>query len=173
MRQEPRHPGRSADVLAPSRDRRAVGVNHWQGTPPHLPKDVIREKECSIAGSQRAWGYIQMATESVEQRVDVLRQTIIALVRRDGPDLSARQLGVFLTSYLEDEAQTVRGLAAKLNVSKPAITRALDRLSEFDLVRRKTDPLDRGRVLVQRTASGATFLRDLKKIFVDAGEDGA
>ena len=85
-------------------------------------------------------GNVQMAAESVEQRVDVLRQTIIALVRRDGPDLTARQLGVLLTSYLEDEAQTVRGLAAKLNVAKPVITRALDRLSEFDLVRRKTDP---------------------------------
>ena len=45
---------------------------------------------------------------------------------------------MFLTCYLDDEAQTVRGLAAKLNVAKPAITRALDRLSEFDLVRRKT-----------------------------------
>jgi hypothetical protein len=52
-----------------------------------------------------------MAIESIEQRVDVLRETIVALVRRDGPDLSARQLGVFLTYYREDEAQTVRGLA--------------------------------------------------------------
>jgi len=112
-----------------------------------------------------------MATEPVERRVDVLRQTIIALVRRDGPDLSARQLGVFLTSYLEDEAQTVRGLAAKLKVSKPAITRALDRLFEFDLVRRKTDPLDRRSVLVQRTVPGAIFLRDLKKILADADKD--
>jgi DNA-binding MarR family transcriptional regulator len=109
-----------------------------------------------------------MSTDTVEQRVDALRQTIIALVRRDGPDLSARQFGVFLTSYLEDEAQTVRGLAAKLNVSKPAITRALDRLSEFDLVRRKTDPLDRRSVLVQRTMAGAGFLRDLKKILGEA-----
>jgi DNA-binding MarR family transcriptional regulator len=112
-----------------------------------------------------------MATESVEQRVDVLRQTIVALVWRDGPDLSARQLGVFLTSYLEDEAQTVRGLAAKLEVSKPAITRALDRLSEFDLVRRKKDPLDRRSVLVQRTTTGTAFLRDLKRILADAGKD--
>src|SRR6476660_1464944 len=98
-----------------------------------------------------------MATESVEQRVDVLRQTIVALVRRDGPDLTARQLGVFLTCYLEGEAQTVRGLAAKLNVAKPAITRALDRLAEFDLVRRKQDPLDRRSVLVQRTVPGTAF----------------
>jgi DNA-binding MarR family transcriptional regulator len=112
-----------------------------------------------------------MVTESIEQTVDVLRQTIVALVRRDGPDLTARQLSVFLICYLEGEAQTVRGLAAKLNVSKPAITRALDRLSEFDLVRRKQDPLDRRSVLVQRTVSGAAFLRDLKKILSDASKD--
>jgi DNA-binding MarR family transcriptional regulator len=112
-----------------------------------------------------------MVTESIEQTVDVLRQTIVALVRRDGPDLTARQLGVFLTCYLEGEAQTVRGLAAKLNVSKPAITRALDRLAEFDLVRRKQDLLDRRSVLVQRTTGGAGFLRDLKKILADAGKD--
>jgi DNA-binding MarR family transcriptional regulator len=112
-----------------------------------------------------------MTTESVEQGVEVLRQTTVALVRRDGPDLSARQLAVFLTCYLEAEAQTVRGLAAKLNVSKPAITRALDRLSEFDLVRRKTDPLDRRSVLVQRTMAGAGFLRDLKRIMADAGKE--
>ena len=109
-----------------------------------------------------------MGTEAAERRVDALRQTIVAFVRRDGPDMSARQMGVFLTSYLEAEAQTVRGLAANLNVSKPAITRALDRLSEFDLVRRKTDPLDRRSVLVQRTMAGAALLRDLKKILADS-----
>jgi DNA-binding MarR family transcriptional regulator len=32
------------------------------------------------------------------------------------------------------------------------------------LVRRKTDPLDRRSVLVQRTVAGAAFLRDLKKL---------
>jgi DNA-binding MarR family transcriptional regulator len=98
----------------------------------------------------------------------VLRTAIVDLVRRDGPDLSARQLGVFLTCYLETEAQTVRGLAAQLNVSKPAITRALDRLADFDLVRRKTDPLDRRSVLVQRTATGMAFLRELRKILTNA-----
>jgi DNA-binding MarR family transcriptional regulator len=112
-----------------------------------------------------------MSTESVEHKVDALRQTIIALVRRAGPDLSARQMGVFLTCYVKDEAQTVRGLAAELNVSKPAITRALDRLGEFDLVRRKTDPLDRRSVLVQRTTAGQGFLRDLRKILNDAGKE--
>ena len=98
----------------------------------------------------------------------VLRTTIVELVRRDGPDLSARQLAVFLTCYLEPEAQTVRGLAARLGVSKPAITRALDRLTEFDLVKRKTDPLDRRSVLVQRTPAGMSFLREMRSILRDA-----
>jgi DNA-binding MarR family transcriptional regulator len=108
------------------------------------------------------------ASEAPDAIANVLRVTIVELVRRDGPDLSARQLGVFLTCYLENEAQTVRGLAAHLHVSKPAITRALDRLGEFDLVRRKTDPLDRRSVLVQRTATGMALMRELRTILRDA-----
>ena len=106
--------------------------------------------------------------QSAEQLVGILRETVVALVRRDGPDLSARQLGVFLTCYLHDGPHTVRGLAAELNVSKPAITRALDRLGELELARRKIDPLDRRSVLVQRTLKGAAFLRDLRGIMVEA-----
>lgn len=110
-----------------------------------------------------------MATnQSSDVQVGILRDTIVALVRRDGPDLSARQLGVFLTCYLRDGGHTVRGLAAELNVSKPAITRALDRLGELDLARRKVDPLDRRSVLVQRTLKGAAFLRDLRSIMGEA-----
>ncbi len=104
-----------------------------------------------------------------DQLVNVLRDTIVSLVRRDGPDLSARQLGVFLTCYLQDGAHTVRGLAADLNVSKPAITRALDRLGELDLAKRKVDPADRRSVLVQRTLKGQAFLRDLRTIMAEAG----
>lgn len=103
-----------------------------------------------------------------DQMVGVLRDTIVALVRRDGPDLSARQLGVFLTCYLSDKAHTVRGLAADLDVSKPAITRALDRLSEFELVRRKIDPADRRSVLVQRTLKGSSFLREMRSMMSEA-----
>jgi DNA-binding MarR family transcriptional regulator len=108
------------------------------------------------------------STPAPDQLVGILRDTVVALVRRDGPDLSARQLGVFLTCYLQDGAHTVRGLAADLHVSKPAITRALDRLGELDLARRKVDPLDRRSVLVQRTLKGAAFLRDLRSIMGEA-----
>jgi len=105
---------------------------------------------------------------TADQLVGILRDTVVALVRRDGPDLSARQLGVFLTCYLQEDAHTVRGLAADLNVSKPAITRALDRLGDLDLARRKVDPLDRRSVLVQRTMKGTAFLRDLRGIMGEA-----
>jgi DNA-binding MarR family transcriptional regulator len=117
-------------------------------------------------------GFETMATQTnPDVLVGILRDTVVALVRRDGPDLSARQLGVFLTVYLNDGPHTVRGLAAELNVSKPAITRALDRLGELDLARRKVDPMDRRSVLVQRTLKGAAFLRDLRSIMAQAEQE--
>src|ERR1700738_9846 len=108
------------------------------------------------------------ASSNTDQLIGVLRDTVVGLVRRDGVDLSSRQLGVFLTCYLRDGGHTVRGLAAELNVSKPAITRALDRLGELDLARRKVDPMDRRSVLVQRTLKGTAFLRDLRNIMGEA-----
>ncbi|NMJ44484.1 MarR family transcriptional regulator [Roseomonas sp. JC162] len=103
-----------------------------------------------------------------DQQIGILRETIVALVRDDGPDLSARQLAVLLTVYLSEGPHTVRGLAADLNVSKPAITRALDRLGELDLARRKVDPADRRSVLVQRTPKGTTFLQNLRTVMIEA-----
>jgi DNA-binding MarR family transcriptional regulator len=129
---------------------------------------LVVARSCGTATIRITKGLNMITNEVSDGLAGILRTAIVELVRRDGPDLSARQLGVFLTCYLETEAQTVRGLAAKLGVSKPAITRALDRLSEFDLVRRKTDPLDRRSVLVQRTATGMAFLRELRTILRDA-----
>ena len=42
------------------------------------------------------------------------------------PDFTLRQLSILLTVYLEQPPHTVRGLAKKLGVTKPVITRALD-----------------------------------------------
>lgn len=107
-----------------------------------------------------------------DQLVAILRDTVVSMVRRDGVDLSARQLGVFLTCYLRDDVHTVRGLAAELNVSKPAITRALDRLEELDFARRKVDPLDRRSVIVQRSPKGSAFLRDVRGMLAAAATGG-
>lgn len=114
-----------------------------------------------------------MAQAHNDHVLNLLRDTIVSLVRKDGPDLSARQLGVFLTCYLQEGAHTVRGLAQELNVSKPAITRALDRLGELDLARRKVDPLDRRSVLVQRTLKGSAFLREMRTLMNEANTPAA
>lgn len=104
----------------------------------------------------------------------IMRDTIVGLVRRDGPDLSARQLSVLLICFLEEGPHTVRGLAERLHVAKPAITRALDRLEQFDLVRRAADPRDRRSVLVSRTAQGAAFIAHLRSLMhAAAREHGA
>ncbi|MDI2090042.1 MarR family transcriptional regulator [Commensalibacter oyaizuii] len=108
---------------------------------------------------------------SSEQQIMVLKETITTLVRQETPDLSARQLAVFLICYLTDTVQTVRGLATALQVSKPAITRALDRLEELGLVSRKIDPMDRRSVLVQRTDAGAEYLTNIQSIMTIASKD--
>lgn len=103
-----------------------------------------------------------------DELVGILQETVVSLVRRDGPDLTARQLSVFLTIYLDEGPHTVRGLTLALNVPKSAIVRALDRLEEFNLARRKTDPKDRRSVLVQRTDRGAALLREIGIIMTEA-----
>lgn len=105
-----------------------------------------------------------------DPQVYALREIILGLIRQEDRDLSARQLAVFLICYREDEPQTVRGLAAALNVAKPAITRALDRLEEENFIRRKIDPLDRRSVLAMRTSAGSAFFRDLRQIVAHAGK---
>lgn len=103
-------------------------------------------------------------SEQSDAQIGLLSDTIVRLVRRAKPDLSARQLAIFLTCYLELQGQTVRGLAESLKLSRPAITRALDRLAQFDLVRRKPDQLDRRSIVILRTTSGNAFLRELRSI---------
>jgi DNA-binding MarR family transcriptional regulator len=104
------------------------------------------------------------------QALEMWRRTLVETVRREQPDLSARQLALMLTVYLTPPPHTVRGLAAALNVSKPAITRALDRLGDLGLIKRKTDETDKRNVLVQRTAKGAAYLSEFGDLIVSAAE---
>jgi DNA-binding MarR family transcriptional regulator len=97
-----------------------------------------------------------------------LRDTMIALIRRDARNLTARQLAIFLVCYLTENEHTVRGLALILDVGKPTISRALDRLAEFDLIRRKVDPADRRSVLVGRTKAGGALMKQLEADVTEA-----
>ncbi|MCW2247385.1 DNA-binding MarR family transcriptional regulator [Azospirillum fermentarium] len=97
------------------------------------------------------------------------RTALIASVRQAGPDLSARQMAIMLQVYLTDPPHTVRGLACILSISKPAVTRALDRLSVLGFVKRKRDTDDKRNVLVQRTVRGSVFLSDFAELVIRAG----
>lgn len=78
-----------------------------------------------------------------------------------GGDLSSRQIAILLTIYLEPPPHTVRGLARKLGVTKPVITRALDTMGKLDLVSRRRDEADRRNVIIQRTVAGALAVERL------------
>ncbi|MGB7205635.1 MAG: MarR family transcriptional regulator [Anderseniella sp.] len=101
---------------------------------------------------------IQLTTAEV---LGLWHNVHLALVRDDEPDLSARQISILLTIYLEAPPHTVRELAARLGVSKPVITRALDTMGKMGLVSRRRDETDRRNVLVQRTVEGALFVERL------------
>jgi len=102
--------------------------------------------------------------------LDLWRLAIVQSVKLDVPDLSARQMALLLTVYLAPQPHTVRGLAVVLNISKPAITRAVNRLVELQLVKRKADETDRRSVLIQRTVRGSVFLREFGELIVNAAK---
>ena len=95
------------------------------------------------------------------QALKLWHDVALAMVRGAEPDLSLRQISILLTIYLEAPPHTVRDLAAKLGVSKPVITRALDSMGKLTLVSRRRDDKDRRNVLVQRTVKGALYLEHL------------
>ncbi|HRO03902.1 MAG TPA: MarR family transcriptional regulator [Terricaulis sp.] len=102
--------------------------------------------------------------ELVRDQVEALnlwRRVTVSTVRSDAPDLTARQLAELMTVRLQPAPHTVRGLAAALNVGKPAITRALDTLSRLGFVQRRRDPKDGRNVFVERTDKGDAFLDTL------------
>jgi DNA-binding MarR family transcriptional regulator len=107
----------------------------------------------------------------IPEPVTKFTNTIVGLVQdaenyESVRDLSLRQLSILLITYTTQEPQTVRGLAAKLRVNKPAITRGLDRLTEYELIRRKEDPADRRSVLVARTPTGGAYMRKVARMLI-------
>jgi DNA-binding MarR family transcriptional regulator len=100
------------------------------------------------------------------QALTLLRTLSLEQVRDEMPDLTTRQVAILLTIYLEPPPHTVRGLAAKLNVTKPVITRALDTMGALELVSRHRDEKDRRNVLVKRTVAGALYVERLGDLVI-------
>ncbi len=93
-------------------------------------------------------------TESLEFWHRVTLQS----VRSDMPDLSPRQLAMLMTIYLEKGPHTVRSLAAHLQITKAAISRATDSLCKLGYITRQPDHRDKRSVILTRTSAGIHFL---------------
>jgi DNA-binding MarR family transcriptional regulator len=118
-------------------------------------------------GASASGGALSMSVELRPlQALSLWHQVMLDLVRADQADLSARQTSILLTIYLETPPHTVRGLAQKLNVTKPVITRALDSMSKLKLVARKRDEADRRNVIVQRTVEGALAIEKIGEVII-------
>ena len=85
-------------------------------------------------------------------------QTLTNYVRSGEPDLTNRQMALLLVVYLKPGPHTVRGLARVLNVSKPVVTRALNKLGALGYLRRQRDDADRRNIFVAKTREGEHFL---------------
>ena len=98
-----------------------------------------------------------------EQGLDLLHDIALAMVRETKPegmaDFTHRQLAILLTVYLEQPPHTVRGLARKLGVTKPVITRALDSMGKQEIIARRRDEADRRVVRLFVTKVGAKVLK--------------
>jgi DNA-binding MarR family transcriptional regulator len=77
------------------------------------------------------------------------------------PDLTNRQTAILLSVHTEAGPHTVRGLADRHGLGKPAVVRALDTLSHAGLLKRVPDPADRRSVLVEPTEAGAHLIADM------------
>jgi DNA-binding MarR family transcriptional regulator len=105
---------------------------------------------------------------SSDRLVEVLRHVVAGLIRDDRPILTAIELAIFLVCYLESGRHTVPSLAIRLDVSKPAISSALDRLGVLGLAQRAREPDDGRIVTVRRTEQGQQLLSDIRGLVVDA-----
>ena len=98
------------------------------------------------------------------QALDIWRDINTRTIKADGPDLSARQTALLLTVHLDEERYTVRALAKRLGLCKPAVVRALDSLQAMGLLRRVRDPQDKRSVFIEPTLEGSEKLIAIAQI---------
>ena len=105
------------------------------------------------------------------QALRLWQTVLLSEVRDDAPDLTSRQMAILLHIYLEPPPHTIRGLAARLGVTKPVITRALDTMGALKLVERHRDPSDKRNVLIKRTVAGALYVERIGDLVISKARD--
>jgi DNA-binding MarR family transcriptional regulator len=134
------------DLLRPVKPiLRQRNKNHWSF-------GMILSTEIDSLGALKGW-----------------MDTLVRFVRSDQTDLTNRQMGILMLVYMVNGPHTVRGLAAKLAVSKPVVTRALNTLGALGYIRRKRDDSDLRNIFVERTQQGLAFLESFARL-IDHGD---
>jgi DNA-binding MarR family transcriptional regulator len=103
-----------------------------------------------------------------DQRLSEWMETLLGYVRSGQPDLTNRQMALLLVVYLDSGPHTVRAIAARLSVSKPVVTRALNTLGALGYLRRQKDDSDLRNIFVERTPRGQAFLEDFAELIEGA-----
>tara|TARA_Y100000996_G_C22323131_1_gene561232 strand:- start:283 stop:618 length:336 start_codon:yes stop_codon:yes gene_type:complete len=91
----------------------------------------------------------------------ILTPWLLALIegiKKNEIDFSSRQTALFLSIYLIDENHTIRGLAKSINISKAAVSRAVNSLESLGYVRRIDDKKDSRSIIIQKTVKGKIVL---------------
>lgn len=93
-----------------------------------------------------------------------LRLAASGMIGEKVPELTLRQLAILdLSACGEERKTTVKGMAASLNVSKPAVTRGADRLAALGFIRRRTLE-DRRIVAIEATEKGLSELAKMVRV---------
>ena len=101
-------------------------------------------------------------------RLLLWQAVLLAYVRSGQPILTNRQMAVLMVIYVSNDSYTVGGLAVKLTLSSPVVSRSLNMLETLGYLRRSRDPVDARSSLIQRTASGAAFLNSFEGAIAEA-----
>ena len=88
----------------------------------------------------------------------------------DNADLTNRQMAILLTIYDGKDEYSIKKLTEELHLTKPTISRAVERLLELNLVSKRTNPKDRRRVIVEKTFDGNVFIETLTKYLKEAND---
>ena len=80
------------------------------------------------------------------------------LIEKKFDDLTVRQLAILMEC--KNTRQTVRGLAERFKLNKPAITRAAYKLEGLGFIARAKDPRDGRSVFLTIAPSGRRFVKE-------------
>ena len=91
--------------------------------------------------------------QEVPRSVTPLMKSLHAFQASEIGDLTVRQAMILL--LIPTQPVSVKELAEIIGISKPAVTRALDRLEQLNLARRDADRQDRRKIALRLTHAGS------------------